>query len=307
MARLNIEIEELLKDQRFIDLILAFGSRREAYGAFLEAIVLAQQYWVPNRVGIPKEVWKKQRLANELLDVGFANVVPATGDDVERVMFAGSARQFDWLIKKSDAGKLGGPAAAKARVENIIELARQKSSNDDTRQHSTVLTSSSSYSPSSSFSLSPSDSASEEVPAAPSASAPPKRTRKPKADKKPAKTTAVWEAFTSAYLVRHKIMPADCAQIRGQMSKFIDKVGAEDAPEIARYFVESSNGFHNEKAHDFGFCLSDAVKLRKEWLTGKIVTRTETRNADRKQATINAWGPLIEEAEAREALEVARG
>lgn len=122
---------------------------------------------------------------------------------------------------------------------------------------------------------------------------------KPK--KPPAKTAAVWEAYSQAYRKRYGHDPEDNATIRSQMAQFVSRVGAEDAPLIAAFYVGHNHRYFVEKGHSFGLCLQDTTKLRTEWLRGRQVTGIEARATELKQGTYNAFAGLIEEARAKEA------
>lgn len=142
VARINVE-DSIFKDIRFFELAQTLGGIDAALGSIVRAWIVAQGYWLTNGVGIPYTVWEKQKLRPELIEVGLAEV---RGDFVYVI---GSKEQFAWLNAASEKGKVGGPAAAKARVENIKESKRLVSSDNDTDR---LSTSSSSSSSSSSFS-----------------------------------------------------------------------------------------------------------------------------------------------------------
>lgn len=123
---------------------------------------------------------------------------------------------------------------------------------------------------------------------------------KPEKGREPAKTAAVWEAYCSQYRKRYEgVDPADGKMVRSQMSNFIDKVGAVDAPEIAQFYVQHNHSWYVDKKHDFSFCLADATKLRTEWLTGRQGTRSEAQRADKRQSNVNAFGRLLDKSEAQ--------
>ena len=99
MARINIE-DSIFKDTRFFDLSLKLGSKRTALGALVEAFILAQQYFLKSSDHlIPLEKWKEQKISDELIEVGLAEMV----DD--GIYVKGSKEQFGWLKQKSEAGK----------------------------------------------------------------------------------------------------------------------------------------------------------------------------------------------------------
>lgn len=77
-----------------------------------------------------------------------------------------------------------------------------------------------------------------------------------------------WEAYRAAYAARYKVDPVRNAMVNAQLVQFVARVGAEDAPDVAAYFVRHNEPFYVRKAHNVGTMLADAEKLRMEWATG---------------------------------------
>lgn len=98
MARINIE-QSLHTDARFDELKVKMGSRFAAMGALIYAWSVAQEYFLINGGKIPLSEWEKQRLPNEIIDVGLA-----TRCD-EFVTMSGVEKQFAWLKQRSQAGR----------------------------------------------------------------------------------------------------------------------------------------------------------------------------------------------------------
>lgn len=99
MAMINID-EDLLISKRFSDLVLKLKSKTAALGAILECYLLAQKTWIKyGRVGVPKDLWLKEAIANEIIEVGLAV------DNGDFIYVKGSKKLFVWLEQKSDAGK----------------------------------------------------------------------------------------------------------------------------------------------------------------------------------------------------------
>lgn len=91
--------------------------------------------------------------------------------------------------------------------------------------------------------------------------------KKPKSP--PGKTVPTFEAYSTAYRERYGVEPVRNATVNGQLSKFVDRVGAEDAPKVAKFFVELNDSWYSTKGHSVGAMLNDAEKLRTQWATGK--------------------------------------
>jgi hypothetical protein len=146
MARINFE-DSVLKDGRFIDLAIKMGSRRTALGALLEAYLVAQRYWVPSEKRIPTEVYGRERLATELIEVGLAE---QTDDGV---YIRGSKEQFAWLVQRSRAGSVKKPRTKSLGKKKSGTKRDETEVNGSERVETSLLSSPSSFLPSHSSEL----------------------------------------------------------------------------------------------------------------------------------------------------------
>ncbi|WP_440030457.1 helix-turn-helix domain-containing protein [Chromobacterium amazonense] len=89
-----------------------------------------------------------------------------------------------------------------------------------------------------------------------------------------------WAAYAEAYRLRYGVDPVRNATVNGQIANFVKRLG-ENAPHVAAYFVGSSSAFYVSKGHAVGTMLCDAEKLHTEWATGRRVTQSAARQADR--------------------------
>lgn len=113
-----------------------------------------------------------------------------------------------------------------------------------------------------------------------------------------AKTAEAWAAYSTAYHARYQVPPTPNAKVYSQLSHFIDRVGFIDAPKIAAFYVKHNKAYYVSRQHPVGLLLSDAEGLRTQWLSGKTVTETEARHADKKQSNLGVAEKLIAEARA---------
>lgn len=90
-----------------------------------------------------------------------------------------------------------------------------------------------------------------------------------------------WNAYSDAYFARYGIDPVRNAKTLAQVSQLVDRLGSEDAPPVAAFYVHHSNGFYVARMHSVNCLLADAEKLRTEWATGRKVTQTIARQTDR--------------------------
>ncbi|MGY8524950.1 hypothetical protein [Paracidovorax citrulli] len=110
-------------------------------------------------------------------------------------------------------------------------------------------------------------------------------------------TEAAWTAYANAYRGRYEADPVRNATTNAQMASFVKRLGAVEAPEVAEFFVWHNAKFYVQQMHGVGAMLRDAEKLRTEWATGKRMTETRARQADRTQNTGDVFAELIREAE----------
>lgn len=140
--------------------------------------------------------------------------------------------------------------------------------------------------------------------AAPAPAAPkPKRAAKPK---DPPLTAATWDAYRAAYRVRYGVDPSRSAVLNAQLATLVKKIGSDDAPAVATFYVSHNRSDYVRATHDTALLVRDAAGLRTQWATQRQVTNTQANNADRTQTNANAFGPLIAEARAREAADGQR-
>lgn len=123
---------------------------------------------------------------------------------------------------------------------------------------------------------------------------------KPAASKSNGVTNETWEAYSAAYQQRYGAKPRRNSSVNGKLVQFIQRVGINDAPHIAAYFVRMNTGWYVQKKHQVGLMLQDAEKLATEWETNTQTTNTEARRSDRRQSLVNSFAPLLAEAEKNE-------
>ena len=106
-----------------------------------------------------------------------------------------------------------------------------------------------------------------------------------------------WQAYSDAYQNRYGVTPVRNATVNAQLSSFIKRIGFDESPHVAAFYVYHNNQFYVTKMHTVGLLLADAEKLRTEWATKKTITQTQARQADETQARGNVWNKIIEEFE----------
>lgn len=85
-----------------------------------------------------------------------------------------------------------------------------------------------------------------------------------------------WESYSFAYRQRYGVDPVKNAKVFRNVQDFVKRVGAEEAPQIAAFFVSHNDQFYVRTGHDFGVLLKNAEKVRMEWATGRTVHAPQT-------------------------------
>lgn len=106
-----------------------------------------------------------------------------------------------------------------------------------------------------------------------------------------------WEAYCQAYAQRYGTEPKRNATVNAQVAQVVKRLGAEEAPHVAAWYVLHNNAYYVSRGHSVAALLSDCEKLRTEWATGNRITATKARQLDKTQANGDVWQKLIAEAE----------
>lgn len=112
---------------------------------------------------------------------------------------------------------------------------------------------------------------------------------------------AVWQAYCQAYIGRYGVEPLRNAKLNGQIAQFVRLVGADDAPQLAAYYLRHNNGFFVQRRHDFGLLLQSAQQIRTDWLRGEQMTGTAARQAESAQSNFETMNRVLAERQARRA------
>ncbi len=120
------------------------------------------------------------------------------------------------------------------------------------------------------------------------------RVKKPR-DTTASKTAATWHAYSQAYFNRYGVEPVRNAKVNGMLAKFVDRVGATEAPDIVGHYVRHQKSIYVSSKHCVDLLLRDAEGLRTEWATGTAGTFAEARMSDETAARGNVFTKLIKE------------
>ena len=82
----------------------------------------------------------------------------------------------------------------------------------------------------------------------------------------------VFEAYASAYFGRYNQQPVRNAKTNALCSQLVKRLGAEDAPFVAAYYVDHPGSFYVRSMHQLDWLVKDAEKVCTEWKAGAHMT-----------------------------------
>lgn len=97
-----------------------------------------------------------------------------------------------------------------------------------------------------------------------------------------------WDAYTIAYLERYGVEPVRNAKVNGQIAQLVQRLGADEAPQVAMFYVTINDSFFIRASHEFGLLVSRAEGIRTQWITGRQVNAVTARQVENTQANLNA-------------------
>lgn len=96
-----------------------------------------------------------------------------------------------------------------------------------------------------------------------------------------------WAKYANAYFTKYGALPVRNSKVNSNVKNFVQRIGAEEAPQIAAWYVNHTDNFYARDAHGFGLLAKDAEKLRTEWITGRIVNSGGFQTAGERRAANN--------------------
>ena len=97
-----------------------------------------------------------------------------------------------------------------------------------------------------------------------------------------------WDAYTIAYLDRYGVEPVRNAKVNAQIAQLVQRLGADEAPQVAMFYVTVNDSFFIRASHELGLLVQRAEGIRTQWLTGRQVNAVTARQMENTQANINA-------------------
>lgn len=127
---------------------------------------------------------------------------------------------------------------------------------------------------------------SDEPPVAPPVATPP--TKAELEEQMQSACKATWGAYRAAYRNRHGVDPVRNAKVNTNVRDLVKRLGREEAPLVAGWFVSVNEQYAVKRMHDLGVLLAGAEAYRTQWATGRQVTATIAQQQDQTQANASA-------------------
>ena len=99
---------------------------------------------------------------------------------------------------------------------------------------------------------------------------------------------AIWAAYSAAYHTRYGTAPVRNAKVNRNVRDLLKRLGAEEAPAVAAYFVGINDARLINGCHSIGDLLVKAEAYRTQWATGAQLNGTTARQIEQTQANANA-------------------
>ena len=96
------------------------------------------------------------------------------------------------------------------------------------------------------------------------------------------KTEQTWDAYSQAYKHRYGEGPVRNAKVNGVLSRLVDRLGSEEAPLVAAFYLTHNNPWYVKQRHPTDSLLKDCEGLRTQWATGVKATTGEAKNIERR-------------------------
>jgi len=113
------------------------------------------------------------------------------------------------------------------------------------------------------------------------------------------KTFKAWANYAFAYRKRYSVWPKWNAKAAGQISQLVDRLGADEAHQVAAFYVTVNDARLVNDCHNLNNLLAKCEAFHTQWATGRQMNATTARQIEATQANINAAQQAAERILAR--------
>jgi hypothetical protein len=103
-----------------------------------------------------------------------------------------------------------------------------------------------------------------------------------------AKTYETWKAYSEAYLGRYGNLPLWNKAVGGKLAQVVARVGKENAPLVAAFYLTINDAFYVRKLHPVGNLLADCESIYSQMVNGNRMTAARARQIDGTQSNFDA-------------------
>jgi uncharacterized protein YdaU (DUF1376 family) len=97
-----------------------------------------------------------------------------------------------------------------------------------------------------------------------------------------------WKHFKDAYFNRYNIDPVRNKKVNSQIRQFVERIGFNDSPFVATFFVNHNERFYIQKLHPVDLLLKDCEGLRTQWATNRTMTSTTAIQLDKTASNFDS-------------------
>jgi len=102
------------------------------------------------------------------------------------------------------------------------------------------------------------------------------------------KTFKVWANYAMAYRKRYGQWPVWNGKVGGQLGQLIERLGADEAPRVAAYYLNVNDARVVQDLHGIGRLLQNAESYRTQWATNRQMTSQTARQIENTQTNLNS-------------------
>lgn len=117
--------------------------------------------------------------------------------------------------------------------------------------------------------------------------------RRVRAVKTESPSAETWRCYQRAYARRWGVEPLPNARNWTLLGQFIGRVGKDNAPRVAEFFVTHNDRLYVNAKHPLTLLLRDSDKIYAEWRTGRQSSATESNQNDRRSNNLNAMQEFL--------------
>lgn len=101
----------------------------------------------------------------------------------------------------------------------------------------------------------------------------------------------IWEAYKGAFIERYDVEPIHNSRIAAMVSSLRKALGADEAPEVAKFYLTIDDPWLLRERHPFGALISKAESYHASWKKGEALTSSQAH----RQANLSEQKKILSE------------